>query len=80
MNSLPPSVYIWAGIPNLQNYSLKMASATVSAFLFWIEVTTAYLLNASDFGSLFVLDNEVVFKQGHLESAHRFAVKMSEFF
>jgi hypothetical protein len=26
---------------------LKMASATVSAFLFWIDVTTAYLVKAS---------------------------------
>jgi hypothetical protein len=46
MNSFPPSVCIWAGIPNLQNHSLKMASATVSAFLFWIAKTTAYLVNA----------------------------------
>jgi len=29
------------------NHSLKMASATVSAFLFGITVTTEYLVNAS---------------------------------
>ncbi len=29
------------------DHSLKMASATVSAFLFWIDVTTAYLVKAS---------------------------------
>ncbi len=46
-NSFPLSVCICAGIPNLQNCSSKMVSATVSAFLFWIDVTTAYLVNAS---------------------------------
>jgi len=47
MNSFPSSVCIWAGIPNLQNHSLKMVSATVPAFLFWTSVTTAYFVKAS---------------------------------
>ncbi len=45
-NSLPPSVWICAGIPNFANQSLKMASATVSASLLAIAVTTAYLVKA----------------------------------
>ncbi len=42
-NSFPPSVWICAGMPNLQNYSEKMAFATVSASLFSTAVTIAYL-------------------------------------
>ncbi len=34
-------IWIWARITNLQNHSLKIA------FLFWIDVTTEYLVNAS---------------------------------
>jgi hypothetical protein len=47
MNSFPASVCIWAEIPYLHNHSLKIVSATISAFLFWITVTTTYLMNAS---------------------------------
>jgi len=47
MNSLPPSVWICAGIPNFANQSLKMASATISASLLAIAMTTAYLIKAS---------------------------------
>ncbi len=46
-NSFPLSVWICAGMPNLQNHSKQMAFATVSASLFSIAVTRAYLVNAS---------------------------------
>ncbi len=46
-NSFPQSVWIYAGMPNLQNHSLKMAFAIISASLFSTAVTSMYFVNAS---------------------------------